>query len=96
MGNNCCQSRDRNDKVQGIETRNNMWFYPNSPLFVQTVSIKLNEISEDFKQNKFDLIHLSYLKWVSGQLIFYIEENQRNLFSEKKQKYSERIMIEIG
>ena len=45
----CCTARDRNDKVYGIETRNNKFFYFNYPLLIKDIDKRLKE--SQFKQN---------------------------------------------
>ena len=44
MGSNCCSIRDRNDKVVGIETRNNKFFYFNYPLLIKDIDTRLKEV----------------------------------------------------
>ena len=61
MGAGCCNSRDRNDLVKGIESRNNNLFYYNYPQLIRVVKKRLQEI----KQIEGDLsaMDISYLKW---------------------------------
>jgi hypothetical protein len=57
----CCTSRDRNDKVLGIDTRNNMNFYYNYPALITFINSRLEEISQ-IKEN-LSSVDLNYLKW---------------------------------
>ena len=46
MGGTCCSTRDRNDKVTGIEKRNNMNFYFNYPNMISYVQGRIKEIEQ--------------------------------------------------
>ena len=42
----CCSTRDRNDLIMGIETRNNAIFYYNYPQMIKVVKRRLSEIKK--------------------------------------------------
>lgn len=61
MGGNCCTTRDRNDKVYGIEKRNIMNFYFNYPKIIQKIENRLNKINKGTEP--ITSIDTNYLKW---------------------------------
>lgn len=93
MGGMCCSARDRNDKVTGIEARNNMWFYFNYPLFIDNIKTRMNQFEDDSKI--LTSTDFTYFKYALSQLETEIEQNKRNLAFESKQRYRKRVMLEI-
>ena len=82
MGGVCCTTRDRNDKIEGIEKRNNANFYFNYPLMLEFMNTRLREI--ELVQGPLSSVDVNYLKWAFTQLQLEIEYNQRNLINERK------------
>jgi len=62
MGNACCSVRDRNDKISGIEQRNNMFFYFNYPLFIENTKSRLASI-ESMERAELPMSEIAYMKW---------------------------------
>ena len=105
----CCVSRDRNDKVYGIETRNSKFFYYNFPLLVKDIDTRLLDARVNLSQAQIErssqstsraTMHLSSLdinhfRWLKSQLIIEIESNRMNLYAERMQQYKRRLAVEV-
>eukprot|EP00347_Sterkiella_histriomuscorum_P004049 403361939 len=94
----CCSTRERNDLINGIETRNDRFFCFNYPKLVQDIDFQLKEalLKRNFKQED-----LEVLKRIGIQLRSEIDQNRCNLAREQRiqaenSKYLKRLMIEIG
>ena len=61
MGVGCCVTRDRNDKVIGIEKRNEKFFYFNYPNFLKEIDNRLNEAAIQEKPSHSDLTYLKFM-----------------------------------
>ncbi len=96
---NCCTTRDRNDKIEGIESRNDKFFFYNFPGLIKDIDSKLEEAQANRDEkggNKLSSLDLNHLKWVVSQLESEIDANQRNLEYEKNtQRYKKRLALEI-
>lgn len=47
--NNCCSSRDRNDKILDIEIRNDKFFYFNYPQLLKEIDKRMEDTAESKK-----------------------------------------------
>lgn len=61
MGGVCCTTRDRNDKIEGIEKRNNLNFYFNYPLMLEFINTRLSEINAI--EIPLSSVDSNYLRW---------------------------------
>jgi hypothetical protein len=59
---NCCVTRDRNDNISGIESRNDKFFYFNYPKLISDLDQRLQDVEKNGNPHSNDINHL---KWAA-------------------------------